>query len=98
MKSACCLAEIEPGKSTHWPVIARQHCSKCHKPCTEAVPDGYCAWHPEKGWLIDETEHQASATLKARIIRHRETFRSAEARAEAEGWRIRPVKIVPLED
>lgn len=52
---------------------------------SDEKPDGWCAWHPEKGWestTFDESEHECRYEL------------SPVPDANLFGYRIRPVYLV----
>lgn len=59
-------------------------------------PDGWVAWHSEGGLMIDDTSncHNPDGFF---VATRREVFELKQYRVD-DGWRIRPVKLVFLDE
>lgn len=68
-------------------------------------PDGYVAWHPTRGafgdgLLLSRTESEAERRVIAHYYcKHIERdLGECQRQFDADGWRIRPVKLVFLDE
>ncbi|HRH31969.1 MAG TPA: hypothetical protein PLK06_01460 [bacterium] len=70
----------------------------------EIKPDGYCAWHPERGYFGEglclsrtpnESERRVIASLYTRQIET--NLAACQREYDAAGWIVRPVNIIEHE-
>lgn len=63
-------------------------------------PDGFCAWHPEDGWLtasVAKKEHDAwiaLTNLAVGVVSPATIFEERKRKLLLDGWQIRPVCLI----